>query len=256
MEEVKTKIENNYWMYEPNYIKNQNEIFLSLLENLENKCKIYMIQMYDKKFESRRKSCIFVSKREIKNNAIYDKIIKSEYKNTPSYFFEEAPHEIIFIKNRLEKEFKVKLDYVLCHIYRGIAEKTLPNGEKIKEIGTDNIGWHNDREALNSDIFSVTFGATRRFQFRNLKDKSGYTDELILHSGDLVHMFGPRLNQKSCQKVYKHQLPKMNILDLKKHIKDNNFELPKGRCTFKNLSKIIEENNIPPTRINLTFRQF
>ena len=108
---------------------------------------------------------------------------------------------------------------------------------------------------LNSNVISVSLGTTRKFQFSKL-GKKHVTDELILNSGDVVHMHGPRGMQVSCQRIYEHRVPPMSITDLVQHIKQNNIPIPEGRKTYESLSRIISKHNIPPTRINLTFRQF
>ena len=69
-------------------------------------------------------------------------------------------------------------------------------------------------------------------------------------------MYGPRENKKSCQRLYKHRVPEMSIADLVGHIEKSGVGVPKGRKTYKNLSNIIETNNISPDRINFTFRQY
>ncbi len=90
--------------------------------------------------------------------------------------------------------------------------------------GLDTIGWHNDKEALNTPVVSISLGATRKFRFRKIKDKEGkinkvgYEKELLLKSGDCLFM------KDSCQKIYKHCVP--------------------------------TEKTVKAPRINLTFRKF
>jgi len=80
------------------------------------------------------------------------------------------------------------------------------------------ISWHNDKEALNTPVASISLGATRLFRFRDIKETKGWEYELNLKSGDLVYM------KEGCQRKYKHAVP------VQKKVKD--------------------------PRINLTFRQF
>jgi hypothetical protein len=249
---IENEIIAKYWNHKSNYFDYDRKTVQRIQDELKAKCKSYTITMYQKVFESRKISCIFI---DGPSERINSKSKGFDYQDTPAYPWSQAPLDILNIKEKLEKDFGVVLDYVLCHVYRGITER-ISKEKKIKEVGQDYIGWHNDKEALNSEIFSVTFGASRRFQFRLLKDKNGYTDEMWLHKGDLVHMFGPRTGQLSCQKVYKHRVPQMTIKDLKKHVEKMGHTLPKGRVTHEKMTEFVEENDIAPTRFNLTFRQF
>ena len=107
------------------------------------------------------------------------------------------------IRRHFQTVFDTKLDYCLMHLYLD---------------GDASIGYHSDREALNSMIISVSFGATRKFRFRKISDKIGYHTELRLKSGDVVIM------KNTCQRYYKHTVP--------------------------------VEKKIKTPRINLTFRRF
>lgn len=62
---------------------------------------------------------------------------------------------------------------------------------------TSVINWHSDREALNSSIYSMSIGDTRRFC---LRPKSNPREVLTfdLHDGDLFIM------KKGCQEHYEH----------------------------------------------------
>lgn len=69
--------------------------------------------------------------------------------------------------------------------------------------GSQGMGWHHDDEkglGKNSDIASVTFGATRRFDFRH--KSSGEKVHLHLPSGSLLIMRG------CTQTCWQHQVPK------------------------------------------------
>lgn len=161
------------------------------------------------------------------------------YSDHNRYSWTEAPSALLEIRQQLENYFQLKFDYVLAHVYR--------NHE-------DYLGLHNDKEAMNSHILSVSLGATRRFQFRSITGEQP-DEEFKLSGGDVIHMLGPVEDNKSCQHVFKHQVPKMNIEDLCEHIESHNITLPSGRKTYKKLNAIIESNLILPIRINLTFRQ-
>lgn len=77
---------------------------------------------------------------------------------------------------------------VLCNLYRD---------------GNDYVSWHSDDESMldTSSIVSLSFGATRRFLFREKEDHSKKT-EFQLASGDLIQMYG------DCQRRYQHHVPK------------------------------------------------
>jgi alkylated DNA repair dioxygenase AlkB len=164
-----------------------------------------------------------------------------QFEPAPRFTWADAPKGLLEIKEKLETHLGYKMDYVLVHIYRD---------------QTDYIGFHSDGEARNSEIYSVSLGATRRFQFRLIKEKKGYSDEYHLSNGDVVHMFGPRPNQPSCQMMFKHCVPKMDIKDLCDHITSHNIALPDGRKTYEKLQTVIDAHDIVPIRINMTFRQF
>jgi alkylated DNA repair dioxygenase AlkB len=90
------------------------------------------------------------------------------------------------IKEELENKLGTYFDYCLAHCY--------PDGEA-------SIGWHNDKEALETDVVSISFGATRKFRFRKLGETKGYCKEFNLGNGDVLHMLS------GCQKIYKHSVP-------------------------------------------------
>lgn len=247
-----------WWSYTPNFFDDDlsQKIFEGLLPSFEKLCMSYTVSMYGKSFESRKISCIFTENpKEISERA--DAKSKGfDYAETPAYAWSEAPVELTKIKELLEEEYKFNLDYVLCHIYRGITQRKKLDGTTITRAGQDYIGFHNDKEALNSEIISVSFGATRKFEIREMKNKRN-SDCIYLKSGDVFHMYGPRgENQRSCQHIYEHQVPPMTLKELKEFVLSKDIKMPKGRVTFDSLTEICNQNSIEPTRINLTFRQF
>ncbi len=233
--EGKIETKNEYWTLTRELI--DSSYFSRLLPQFMGLCKPYTIKIYNKVIWVKKISCTFSYKKETRKSIVTG---ISYYNEIPSYSWNEAPKELIEIKNKIESYYGVSPDFVLVHIYRDRH---------------DYIGFHKDREAMDSEIMSVSLGASRRFQFRPNKEKKGYSHEYLLKSGDVVYMHGPRDNKKSCQYNFKHTLPKMTAKDLKKHIEENGMKF-KGRFTFKNLDKFIENNNISPVRINLTFRQY
>lgn len=239
--------ETRYWTYAPGLIPNSHEIFERLLPKLEKVCETTMVNMYGRESPSKKVSVIYSESTEEVRRRADAKSKGFDYKEIPSGEWTDAPKEVLQIKELVENFYECSFDYVLCHIYRGDTEHG---------IGKDYIGWHNDKEALDSEIVSVSLGATRKFQLRPINDEKGYTDELKLKCGDVVHMYGPRKGQRSCQRKYKHQVPEMDIDDLVEYINENGLEVPKGRKTYKSLYQTIREAGIAPTRINMTFRQY
>ncbi len=70
--------------------------------------------------------------------------------------------------------------------------------------GNDSMGWHRDNEkelGKNPTIASVSFGASRKFEFRNYANKK-LKQTLILPSGSVLIMKG------ETQQYWEHQLPK------------------------------------------------
>ena len=97
------------------------------------------------------------------------------------------------IKSTLEKYFETTFDYCLFHLYT---------------TGQANINWHNDKEALNSDVVSVSFGASRKFRLRHLGSTRGYQYEYHLGGGDVFRM------NSNCQRRWEHCIPKESTIKL------------------------------------------
>ena len=231
------------WTYLPNFIDG-DYYFSKLLEPLNDACSTYPVNVYGKTFESNRKSCVF-------SLDPIDPKFWDSYNDLPFLGWDRSPQLLLDLKQMFERKFECRFDYVLVQFYRH---------------GDDYIGWHNDKEALNTDIVSVSFGASRRFQFRPLKDKKGFSHEIMLNSGDVLHMHRPKNVKKEdgetknekiegCQHMYKHSVPKMTCKDLKSYIEGRGFTI-EGRATKEKINKIIKENDIEPIRISLTFRQY
>ena len=99
--------------------------------------------------------------------------------------------EMIEIKNRIEPLAKVSFNSVLLNLYRS---------------GRDSVSWHTDSEpelGKNPIIASVSFGATRKFQLRNIQTKEKV--ELHLTPGSLLIMQG------ALQHHWQHQVPKTSM---------------------------------------------
>ena len=202
-----------------------NKFYDSILPAILKTTSTHDYTIYGKTITTKRRSCVYTDhKTELQNIG---------YKKTPLYFWSEAPIEIINLREKIEHEFKVQIDYVLVHIYRDRNDK---------------IGWHNDSEALNSDIFSFSLGISRSFEIRPYSDTKGVEKTYWLEAGDLVHM------KTGCQQKYKHRAPPMKIKELRNLVEEK-IQLPKGRITYKVLDKLIEDYNIDTKRINMTFRK-
>jgi len=96
--------------------------------------------------------------------------------------------ELLEIKSRIEPIAEVTFNRVLLNLYRD---------------GKDSVSWHTDAEpelGINPVIASVSFGATRKFQLRNLHTREKI--ELELTNGSLLIMQG------ELQHYWQHQVPK------------------------------------------------
>ena len=96
---------------------------------------------------------------------------------------------LLAIKNKIEEVAGVTFTGVLLNQYRN---------------GLDSMGWHRDNEkelGINPVIGSVSFGATRKFQFRNFTEKKKL-QSLELSNGSFLLMKG------STQHAWEHRVPK------------------------------------------------
>lgn len=184
----------SYFDYFSEFLPNY---FEKLYSEISEKCKTYIIKTKYGETESNRLSCV------VGNGEDFEYEREKEV-----YEWDECP-TIEEIKKKVENKLKMEFDYCLVHLYR--------NGE-------DYISYHNDKEAIMTNIASLSIGASRKFRFRKMSTTKGFDYEYTLNDGDLIIMWGPRKNYPGCQSIYKHSVP------IQKKIKD--------------------------PRINLTFRQF
>ncbi len=101
----------------------------------------------------------------------------------------EWNEDLLQIKERIEAISTVNFNAALLNQYRS---------------GQDSMGWHRDNEkelGANPVIGSVSFGATRKFQLRNYKDKN-IVRSIELGNGSFLLMKG------TTQHFWEHQLPK------------------------------------------------
>ena len=186
-----------YWTYKPKFLPSY--VFPAMYEIIKEYCKPGT--------SKKRVSCWFdnIHSKSSRDNT------NIGYGYLPGYSWIDAPSILMEICKLVEQYTKEKYDYVLVHIY--------PDGNS-------SISWHNDSEAINSSIASISLGAARKFRLKRIGRKEGWDTELKLTDGDLVWMHGPDLNtgRPSCQKVYYHTVP--------------------------------VEKTVKEPRINLTFRQY
>ncbi|MEP7111426.1 MAG: alpha-ketoglutarate-dependent dioxygenase AlkB [Ferruginibacter sp.] len=100
-------------------------------------------------------------------------------------------NSLLEIKEKIEKAAGVNFTNALLNFYRD---------------GNDSMGWHRDNEkelGTNPVIGSVSFGATRIFQFRLYKEKGTIISMELMHGSFL-------LMQGETQHYWEHQLPKTN----------------------------------------------
>jgi alkylated DNA repair dioxygenase AlkB len=180
------------WQYYPNVFKH------ILIQDIIDECENLWSgqRSYNgKQGVISRKSCVFTSD------------IKKTRNKLPGYNdikFYTWDYSLIALKIKAEVEKLVNhsFDYVLLHFYTN---------------GKATIGYHNDKESLNSEIASVSIGQKRKFRIRRLGQTRGWIEELHLGEGDLLIM------NKGMQKRYDHGVP----AELK--IKD-----PRCNYTFRN----------------------
>ena len=93
-------------------------------------------------------------------------------------------------------------------LVESVAEETF-NSVLLNQYrdGSDSVAWHADNEpelGATPTIGSVSLGATRAFQFRNITDykEDEITEEVQLGHGDVLIMRG------DTQKYWNHQIPK------------------------------------------------
>lgn len=244
-------MDSQYWSHLPSVVNKDN--FDPIFSCLIFLCKRLTVSMYGKSYPSRRMSCIFTNSDKEKQNKAFDHIpvIKKHYKQTPKFDWDDACSEIKNIRNIIETKCGIKTEYVLCHIYfTGFQDE-----EGTLNLYDDNIGWHNDKEALKTDVVSVSLGSSRTFEIKAIG--SDDVNKIYLKSGDLLHMFGCREGRESCQQKYVHRVPKMSVKDLKRYIiEEKELNMPKMRHTYENVYKYMHDEGISPIRINLTFRKF
>ena len=132
------------------------------------------------KINSSRKSCVCVNDCIKKKFDIY---------RLPLIDWTPTTNEI---RNKILSDYsnQYPIDYGLVHYYNDY---------------TANISWHSDREALKSNIYSISIGGTRRFCLRNKITKEVLTFDLF--DGDLFIM------KIGCQDEYEHCIKSIKLFN-------------------------------------------
>lgn len=190
---VKLKIK---WRLFTHYPRCLDKIaFEYIYEELKDMCRSYDNIIKGKIYHSRRLSCVFSNlEHQFQGDA---KSTLFSYTQLTNFNWTSSPI-VNYIKIYLEIMLETHFDYCLAHIYRD---------------GNDIIHWHSDKEALYSDVVSVSFGATRKFRLREKGQTKGYKYQFELGNADIFHMLN------GCQNVYEHSVP------LEKTIKDARINL-------------------------------
>jgi alkylated DNA repair dioxygenase AlkB len=105
---------------------------------------------------------------------------------------QKSPDWLTSIQNKISKITSTKFNSVLINKYRS---------------GSDYVSWHQDNEkelGVNPIIASLSFGGTRKFKLRHMRDKDLKVDIMLEH-GDLLIM-GPTI-----QTNWQHELPKSKV---------------------------------------------
>jgi hypothetical protein len=189
-----TRGTSQFFSYYPQVFPDLHE---ELYADVDHHCRRFQMSIYGRTFPSRRRSCVFTSRPVSPPGSTADGESSSQpvqrYKKIPSLDWSESAI-IQRIRQQVEEIVRSRFDYVLVHIY---------------ESGEDYIGYHTDSEALKTTIVSVSFGATRKFRLRKIRDTKGWKHEYALKSGDVFVMWGPRRKGGlGCQQVYKHSVPR------------------------------------------------
>ena len=178
---VKLKIKWRLFTHYPRCL--DNIAFEHIYEELKDMCRRYDNLIKGKIYPSRRLSCVF-SNLEDKFQGDAKSGLFS-YTQLTNFNWTSAPI-VHYIKIYLEIMLETYFDYCLAHIY---------------EDGSDIINWHHDKEALYSDVVSVSFGANRKFRLRHIGETKSYKYEFLLRNGDIFHMLN------GCQRELEHCIP-------------------------------------------------
>ena len=140
---------------------------------------------------SSRQSCVCIDDDLADNFNLYD---------LPTFYWTE---NIKKIKTKIIEKYHTVINYGLVHYYAD---------------DKSNIAWHSDKEALKSNIYSISIGGIRRFSLRDKLTKKVF--DFNLYDGDLFIM------KIGCQDKYEHCI---------KSVKQ--FNIPRISITFRQIEK-------------------
>ncbi len=205
---IKPTEETADWVYYPKLLA---EIPYEVIRSeIEPECRIYTNKLYGKVYEARRISCVVGQPAygELRTIAWDSVNIVNQIRN---YINQQLMPNYQISCREGEINIDSDVSYALAHIYRQ---------------GHDMIGFHADREAPYRPVVSVSFapnGVQRKFRFRPIKDKSGYTKEFHLGHGDVLIM------KSGCQLRYKHTIPEDKSIIQSRINLTFRYDDPKGR---------------------------
>jgi len=174
-----------YWIFYPRFVN--TELTPLLYQEMNNFCQRYPVSGWGdntKTYISKRRSAVFV-KTNNKTKSARSSLFS--YDSVPGFGTDNIP-VLNHIWVYCEEVCQTKFSYALVHIY---------------EDGSDTLGYHNDKEAINppSGILSLSFGATRKFRMRAIGTTAGFDAEYSMIDGSAIYMF------PGCQSHFKHSVP-------------------------------------------------
>lgn len=176
-----------FWTLYPQYIplcKSNEMNFTTVYQALAPYVQGYEVRTMRGVYPSKRQSCVFASSAVVSSSSSrlfnYNHIVKYDWNQAPFCFqqIRECIENTIMNSRRF--------DYCLVHFYE--------NGESY-------ISRHNDKEALNSSVVSLSLGTSRIFRLQRIGISSGWEKEFNLNGGDLLVM------KIGCQRHYEHWVP-------------------------------------------------
>lgn len=180
---------------------------------------------------------------EKKSQEIYDYLATLPYDYTYYYFtyggkrIVKSPRKMIWFAENEDWPYCYTRKHILCVPAYKFTQELLQikkdveifTGKKFNALlineyqSTDYLGWHSDDDpwlGKNFIVPSLSFGAERRFQLRNKKNKSlNYT--VRLENGSLIVM------EDRCQDLWQHRVPKQTKKEFTPEIRYN--------LTFRNI---------------------
>jgi alkylated DNA repair dioxygenase AlkB len=167
--------ENKYFSYTPSFIKNHEECFKNIMQEIEFEQKI--VKVFGKEYLEPRLTSVHGDNNVLDKTYTYSKSIRKLKPMTTT---------IVSLQKQIEEYTGIHFNFVLLNLYRN---------------GHDKVGWHsdNEKEMDTNYIASISLGASRKFRFRANGVK--IWEENLL-PGSLVWM------KSGCQENLQHEVPK------------------------------------------------